>query len=155
MKIFSIDKKGIELIKSFEGFKPKPYLCPAKVPTIGYGTTRYPNGLKVSLNDAPINEVQATEFLIHDVEHFELKVDEFCTDLLNQNQFNALVSFAYNLGENALKGSTLLQKVNANPSDLIIKSEFLKWVYSGKTKLPGLVRRRIAESEMYFNTELG
>jgi lysozyme len=155
MKIFAIDKKGIELIKYFEGFKPKPYLCPANVPTIGYGTTRYQNGMKVSLNDAPINEAPATMYLTHDIEHFELKVDEFCADSLNQNQFNALVSFAYNLGENALKGSTLLRKVNANPSDLIIRSEFLKWVYAGKVKLPGLVKRRLAESDMYFNTELG
>ena len=151
MKIVEIDERGIELIAKFEGLKLKPYLCPAGVPTIGYGTTRYPSGLKVSLNDTPITEAQAKDYLLHDVEQFELAVDAMATDLLTQGQFNALVSFAYNLGAQALRGSTLLKKVNANPNDATIGKEFAKWVYAGNKRLEGLARRRAAEAEMYFS----
>ena len=125
MKITKTDKKGIDFIKSFEGLKLKPYLCGANVPTIGYGTTIYPNGRKVSLNDVSITEKDAEAFLIRDLDFFEKQVDSFTTDAVNQNQFNALVSFAYNLGANALKGSTLLKKVNANPNDPTIRAELL------------------------------
>lgn len=151
MKITEIDDNGINLIKSFESFRAKPYLCPAGVPTIGYGTTRYPNNMKVSLSDPPIDEKKAKEYLLHDVEYFELKVDAYCTDLLTQNQFNALVSFTYNTGDGALKTSTLLKKVNANPNDVSIRAEFMKWCYVGKTKSVGLERRRKAEADMYFS----
>lgn len=150
MKITEIDEAGIKLIASFEGLKLKPYLCPANVPTIGYGTTRYPNGFKVSLNDKPITEAQAKEYLLHDLERFEAAVDAMCIDTLTQNQFNALVSFTYNLGEQSLRSSTLLKKVNANINDPSIKNEFMKWVNAGGKKLEGLVRRRAAEAEMYF-----
>lgn len=150
MKITKIDQKGIDLITSFEGLKLLPYLCPAKVPTIGYGTTRYPNGNKVTLTDKPITKNDAISFLLFDVKSFELAVDAMCIDSINQNQFNALVSFSYNLGSNALKSSTLLKKVNANPNDPTIKDEFLKWVNAGGKKLEGLVRRRTAEANLYF-----
>jgi len=150
MKITSIDTKGLVLITSFEGFKAQPYLCPANVPTIGFGTTRYPDGTKVTLTDKPITELQAIDYLKYDVAKFELDVDAFCIDTITQNQFNALVSFAYNLGSGALKSSTLLKKVNANPSDVTIRNEFMKWVYAGKSKLVGLERRRKAEADMYF-----
>jgi len=151
MKITTIDDAGIDLISSFEGFEPKAYLCPAKVPTIGFGTTRYPWGKKVSLSDPEITRAQGLLYLMHDVKQFELAVDAMAVDTIDQNQFNALVSFAYNLGANALKGSTLLKKVNANPNDLTISAEFGKWVNAGGKKLNGLVRRRRAESEMYFS----
>jgi lysozyme len=71
-------------------------------------------------------------------------------DTITQNQFNALVSFAYNLGAQSLKGSTLLKKVNANPNDPTIAVEFLKWVNAGGRKVAGLVRRREAEANLYF-----
>lgn len=150
MKITNIDDKGVELITKYEGFRNKPYLCSANVPTIGYGTTRYPNGVKVTLNDSIITKEQALEYFKHDVNRFELDVDVLCTDNLTQNQFNALVSFCYNLGSGALKQSTLLKKVNANPNDITIKDEFLKWVYVGKTKLKGLINRRGEEAQLYF-----
>jgi lysozyme len=151
MKVTRIDKKGIDLITHFEGLKLAPYLCPANVPTIGYGTTRYYNGVKVSMSDLPITQEKAIEYLMHDVFSFELAVDAMATDALNQNQFNALVSFAYNLGPNALKNSTLLKKVNANPNDPTIRGEFMKWVNAGGKKLKGLVRRREAEANLYFS----
>lgn len=150
MKITRIDQKGIDLITYFDGFEESPYLCPAGVPTIGYGTTRYPNGSKVSINDRKITKEHAISYLQHDVKYFELKVDSFCRDDISQNQFNALVSFAYNLGDGNLKVSTLLKKVNANPADENITAEFNKWVYADGKKLDGLIRRRAAEAKLYF-----
>lgn len=151
MKVTRIDQNGIDLITKFEGLKLAPYLCPANVPTIGYGTTRYYNGVKVSMSDLPITKEKAIEYLMHDVFQFELAVDAMCADTINQNQFNALVSFAYNLGPNALKGSTLLKKVNANSSDPSIRAEFMKWVNAGGKKLKGLVKRRECEANLYYS----
>lgn len=150
MKITRIDQSGIDLIKEFESLQLKPYLCPAGVPTIGYGTTRYYNGVKVSMSDLPIAEEKAVEYLLNDVHHFELAVDAMATDKIAQNQLNALVSFTYNVGTGALKGSTLLRKVNIDPNDPTISAEFMKWVFAGGKKLKGLERRRAAESELYF-----
>jgi len=150
-KITTTGKKGIDLIKSFEGFYAKPYMCPASVPTIGYGTTRYPNGNKVTLKDISITEQQGVEYLMHDLKTFEKYVDSYCRDDVNQNQFDALVSFCYNLGPNNLKSSTLLKKVNLNPSDPTILNEFLKWNKGGGKVLKGLTKRRQAESNLYFS----
>lgn len=152
MKVTRIDQAGIDLITHYEGLVLHPYLCPAGVWTIGYGTTRYRNGVKVSISDLPIMPDKALEYLRNDIDHFELAVDAMAIDTINQNQFNALVSFAYNLGENALRGSTLLRKVNAGPNDASIKQEFAKWVHADGRVLDGLVRRRSAECEMYFKT---
>ena len=151
MKVTNISPKGLELIKYFEGLSLKPYLCSAGVPTIGYGTTRYPNGVKVKMSDQHINKAQAEEYLRHDVRQFELAVDALCVDTINQNQFDALSSFAYNLGANALRNSTLLRKVNANPNDPTIKNEFAKWVKAGGETITGLVKRRQMESLHYFS----
>jgi lysozyme len=150
MKVTRIDQKGIDLITSFEGLKLVPYLCPANVPTIGYGTTRYYNGIKVSMSDLPITKEKAIEYLMNDVHQFELSVDALAVDTITQNQFNALVSFAYNLGSGNLKASTLLKKVNANPNDPTIRDEFGKWVSAGGKKLKGLIARRESEANLYF-----
>jgi lysozyme len=150
MRITTINKAGIDLISQFEGFSSKPYLCSAKVPTIGYGTTRYPNGKKVTLQDTSITVEQAKDIMRHDVRQFELAVDAMAVDTINQNQFNALVSFAYNVGANALRTSTLLKKVNANPNDPFIRNEFLRWNRAGGNIVAGLTRRREAESNLYF-----
>lgn len=145
-----LSEKGIELIKRFEGFVSKPYLCQAKVWTVGYGTTRYPNGERVKPTDIPIDKEKATEFLKHDVKVFESGVDSFLRDDITQNQFDAIVSFAYNLGLNALKNSTLLKVINSNPNDLRIKKEFLKWVNAGGKVSGGLIKRRQDEVSFYF-----
>lgn len=150
MKITKTGSEGIKLIKFFEGFRAKPYLCPAKVATIGYGATYYPNGKKVTLNDPAIDEVYASQLLQNMLDIYEKAVDSFCRDDITQNQFDALVSFAYNLGIGALKSSTLLKKVNANPNDPTIRDEFNRWVMAGGKKLPGLVKRRVAEADLYF-----
>ena len=149
-KITKTSSKGIELIKSFEGFFSKPYLCPANVVTIGYGTTRYPNGKKVTLNDSPITEAVAIEYLKDSLIKFERDVDAFCRDDINQNQFDAIVSFCYNVGSSALKSSTLLKKLNVNPNDPNLVQEFAKLNKGGGRVLKGLVRRRKAEADLYF-----
>ena len=151
MKATKTSDKGIELIKRFEGLSLKPYLCPANVPTIGYGNTFYKNGKKVTLNDKPITEQKAVEMLRQSLEKFEQYVDSYTTDSITQNQFDALVSFCYNLGPANLKSSTLLKKVNANTNDETIKDEFLNWTKAGGRKLAGLVKRREAEAALYFS----
>lgn len=151
MKITKISKKGLDLIKKFEGLKLKPYLCSAGVPTIGYGNTLYENGKKVSLKDSVITESRATELLSYSLRNLEQQVDSFCRDDINQNQFDALVSFAFNLGPYNLKSSTLLKKVNKNPKDPTIRDEFMRWTKAGGKVLKGLVERRKAEADLYFS----
>ena len=151
MKITKIGTKGLDLIKSFEGLKLKPYLCPAKVPTVGYGSTFYENDKKVKLTDPSITEQRASELLLDSLKGFEKYVDSYCRDDINQNQFDALVSFCYNLGPANLKSSTLLKKANVNPNDPTIAQEFLKWNKAGGKALKGLTKRRQAESDLYFS----
>lgn len=151
MKITKISKKGLDLIKKFEGLKLKPYLCSAGVPTIGYGNTLYENGKKVSLKDTIITEQRATELLSNSLQNLEQHVDSFCRDDINQNQFDALVSFAFNLGPYNLKSSTLLKKVNKNPNDPTIRNEFMRWTKAGGKVLKGLVERRQCEADLYFS----
>jgi len=151
MKITKTGEKGIALIKSFEGFVGKPYKCPAGIPTIGYGATFYTDGHKVKMDDSAINESQATDLLKSMLVSFEKYVDSYCVDTLNQNQFDALVSFCYNLGPANLKASTLLKKVNLNPNDPTIKDEFMKWNKAAGKVLAGLTRRREAEANLYFS----
>ena len=150
MKITKIDANGIKLITDWEGLKLKPYLCSANVPTIGYGSTRYENGNKVKLTDAPITKERALELFKNTLHTYERDVDALARDDINQNQFNALVSFAYNLGTTALRNSTLLKKVNLNPNDKTIANEFVKWVKAGGRRVQGLVNRRNAEVVMYY-----
>jgi len=138
------------LIKLYEGITLKPYLCPAGIPTISIGCTYYPDGTKVKMTDPPISEARATEIFLNVIKHYEHSVDSFCRDDINQNQFDALVSFCYNLGAGSLKSSTLLKKVNADPNDPLIKDEFLKWNKCGGKVLKGLTERRKVEAGHYF-----
>lgn len=151
MKITKLDQKGIDFICSFEGFSSTPYRDSVGIPTIGYGTIRYPNGKKVTMQDEAITIEQAKVFMKHDVERFELAVDAMCPDDLTQNMFNALVSFCYNLGENSLRTSTLLKKLKQNTHDASISAEFKKWNMAGGHVVDGLVRRRGAEARLYFS----
>ena len=145
-----VSKKGLEVIKKHEGFKSKPYLCPAGIPTIGYGNTYYPDGSKVKLTDKPLSKDIADVLLRLVVEDFEECVNKYVKSDINQNQFDALVSFAYNLGCGNLKKSTLLKKVNANPCDITISNEFAKWDKAGGRRLRGLTIRRHDEAVLYF-----
>ena len=145
-----IDKTGLDLIAEFEGLRLKPYLCSAGVPTIGYGSTFYENGSKVKLTDMPITKLRADQLLRNTADKFAEKVAVLITKPVTQNQFNALVSFAFNVGIGALRNSTLLKKVNVNPNDTTIKSEFLRWNKAGGRVVNGLTKRREKEALIYF-----
>ncbi|ADX66822.1 lysozyme [Weeksella virosa] len=148
-------KKGAEFIADYEKFMSKPYLDQAGVPTIGYGATFYENGVKVKMTDPLITKDRALRLKQYHLSVFEKTVNKLVKSNINQNQFDALVSFAYNVGESALKSSTLLRKVNANPNDPSILNEFAKWnkvtVNGRKVISNGLTRRRKDEAEMYFS----
>lgn len=146
-----LDNKGYLLITKHEGLKLKPYLCPAKIPTIGYGNTYYADGKRVTLLDKDITKQQAFDMFKEIANRFAKRVDTLVTSNINQNQFNALVSFAYNVGTGNFSSSTLLKKVNRNPDDLTIKDEFLKWNKAGGKVLNGLTNRRNEEADLYFS----
>jgi lysozyme len=126
-------------------------LCSAKIPTIGYGNTYYPDGKRVTLLDKDITKQQAFDMFKEVANRFAKRVDTLVTSNLNQNQFNALVSFAYNVGTGNFSSSTLLKKVNKNPDDLTIKDEFLRWNKAGGKVLNGLTNRRNEEAILYFS----
>lgn len=146
-----LGSKGLDLIKLFEGFYSKPYLDPIGIPTIGYGATYYPNKKKVTMQDKPITEKEATELLKTMLISYENDVKRLVKSKLTQNQFDALVSFTYNLGSTNLSKSTLLKKLNVNPNDKSIREEFMKWNKAGGKVFNGLKRRRNAEANLYFS----
>lgn len=146
-----LDEKGYQLIAEFEGLRLSPYLCSAGVPTIGYGSTFYPSGKKVTMQDNPITQATALWMLKETANKFAVEVEKLVIPTLKQNQFNALVSFAFNLGTSALGKSTLLKKVNANPNDPTIRNEFAKWNKAGGRILDGLTKRRTKEANLYFS----
>jgi lysozyme len=146
-----LDNKGYLFITKHEGLRLKPYLCPAKIPTIGYGNTYYSDGKRVTLLDKDITKQQAFDMFKEIANRFGKRVDELVTSNINQNQFNALVSFAYNVGTGNFSSSTLLKKVNKNPNDLTLKAEFLRWNKAGGKVLNGLTNRRNEEADLYFS----
>lgn len=146
-----LDNKGYLLITKFEGLKLKPYLCSAKIPTIGYGNTYYPDGKRVTLLDKEITKQEAFDMFKEVANRFAKRVNELVTSNINQNQFNALVSFAYNVGTGNFSSSTLLKKINKNPDDLTIKDEFLRWNKAGGKVINGLTNRRNEETILYFS----
>lgn len=119
-------------------------------PTIGYGTLIDTAG-EQWLMTATITEKQAETFLKRELEGIELRLNKLLQKPINQNQYDSLASFCYNLGTGALKRSTLLRKLNANPNDPTIRGEFQKWVNADGRRLPGLVIRRKAEADLYFS----
>jgi lysozyme len=144
-----INAEGLALIKKSEGCALKPYLCPAGVPTQGWGRTK-----GITIKSPEITREVADQWLIEDLEFFEDGVLELVTfEKLNENQFAALVSFAYNLGLGKLKGSTLLKLLN-DDKPLQASKEFGKWVYANKKKLSGLVKRREAERKLFLTPAL-
>ena len=145
-----LDSKGYDLIKEFEGFSNIPYKCSANIPTIGYGNTFYPDGKRVSMLDKQITKEYADEIFKNVVDNFAFKVSKLIKSKVTQNQFNALVSFAYNVGIGNLEKSTLLKLVNINPNDAMIAKQFLRWNKAKGKELKGLTNRRIKESALYF-----
>ncbi len=144
-----LNKAGADLIKEFEGCKLKAYQCSAKKWTIGYGNTFFEDGTPVVAGNA-ISQQKAEDMFELIASEFASKVAKLVKSNVTENQFGALVSFAYNCGVVNLQKSTLLKKVNANHNDTSIKSEFAKWNKAGGKVLAGLTRRREAESNLYF-----
>jgi lysozyme len=149
MRITKGSQNLINLIAKFEGLKLEAYKCPAGIATIGYGSTYYSDGSRVKMGDK-ITKEQAVRLLYDTLGTYEKFVDANTRDDISQNQFDALVDFAYNCGNGNLKNSTLLKKVNANPNDATISAEFMKWTRANGKVLKGLVNRRVAEVELYF-----
>jgi lysozyme len=145
-----LDENGYKLLMGFEGLSLKPYLCSAGVATIAYGSTFYPSGKKVTMQDAPINLATANWMLKETSDKFAVDVNKLIKANLNQNQFNAIVSLAYNIGLAGLAKSSLLKKVNTNHSDPTIRNSFLIWNKGGGKVLDGLVKRRTKEANLYF-----
>lgn len=143
-----ISDNCIELVSSFEGLYLNAYKCPAGVWTIGYGHTGKVDGKPIR-SGMTITKAKAKELLHFDLLTFEKEVNRLVSVKLNQNQFDALVSFAFNCGANALATSTLLKKVNRKQF-LAAGDEFLKWTRGGGRVLPGLERRRSAERALFI-----
>lgn len=140
---------GIELIKQFEGLSLKPYLDAVNIPTIGFGNTYYEDGTKVTLKDKPITEERATELLEFIANKtFSENINKVVKVPLNQNQFDALVSFAYNIGNGNFNSSTLLRWLNqGNYKEASM--QLLRWNKSKGIVLNGLTKRRKAEKELF------
>ena len=142
-----ISKQGLELIKEFEGVRLESYKCPAGIWTIGIGHTSAAGapdvkpGMKITLQEA-------YDILNRDLDQYEDAVSKFVKVPLTQNQFDALVSFVYNVGVGAFQKSTLLKKLNAGQYDAV-PNELMKWTKAGGKDLPGLVRRRRAECALW------
>ncbi|MEQ1419675.1 lysozyme [Acinetobacter indicus] len=144
-----ISPSGIELICNFEGKRLIAYDDGVGVWTIGFGTTVYPNGIKVMKGDT-CTEAQAKTYMAHDLKKFEATVNKAVTVQLNQNQFDALVSLAYNIGTNAFSKSTLVKKLNAN--DIRgAADQFDVWVNAGGKRMQGLVNRRAKEKALFLS----
>lgn len=135
-----------ELCKRFEGFSSKPYICPAGYATIGYGSTYYADGRKVTMQDSPISTEDALRLLQHELlTTFSNGVLRQCPILATDTKkFNAIVDFCYNLGVGRLQTSTLKRKINAQDWEGA-KEQLMLWVRGGGRVLPGLVKRRSAE----------
>lgn len=164
-------KDCIDLIKQFEGYRSEAYQCSAKVWTIGYGTTRYPDGTPVKKGDECTHE-QAIEWLTAHIERMSVNVLALMPKDVKQSCFDAVVSLVYNIGlgrpatstqpSSGFRASTLLKKMRINQKDASIYTytlteglptvgscEFLKWVRAGGKVLKGLQLRRAAEANLY------
>lgn len=138
-----ITQDGIDLIKRFEGFSPTVYICPAGYPTIGYGHL-----VRDHETFEEISQEEAEALLRIDVESAERAVLRLIKVPLTDGQFDALVSFTYNLGSGALQCSTLRRKVNRQ-AHAEVPEQLMRWVWAGGRKLKGLVRRRDTEAIRY------
>lgn len=148
-ELMSVSAKGIDLICSFEGLRLTAYDDGVGVWTIGFGTIKYPNGVRVKRGDTCTLE-QAKSYMKYDLIEFEHTVNSLAKVLLNQNQFDALVSLTYNIGSGAFKGSTLLKKLNL--SDYKGAAEqFDVWVNAGGKRMQGLANRRAKEKSLFLS----
>ena len=144
-----VSNKGVDLICEFEGKRLVAYDDGVGVWTIGFGTIKYPNGVRVKKGDTCTIE-QAKEYMRHDLIEFEHTVNSSVKVPLNQNQFDSLVSLAYNIGSNAFKSSTLVKKLNAGDYQGAA-DQFNAWVNAGGKRMQGLVNRRDREKLLFLS----
>lgn len=147
-----ISPEGIALVKHFEGWFDRAYLCPAGVWTIGYGHTGLTHNDGTVYRGRKITPTQGEALLRHDMLTFERRVQDRVTVPLAQHEFDALVSFAFNVGGRAFATSTLLRLLNAGDREGAA-AQFHRWVRGGGVRLPGLVRRRRAEAAMFLGQD--
>lgn len=146
-----ISDSGIAFIAEWEGVRLKAYKCSAGVYTIGIGSTRYEDGSPVRAGDVLPNEPAAYALFRNTVGQYEDVVNRLAKNPLKQNQFDALVSLAYNIGVGAYAKSTVAKRVANDPADPSIRNAFLMWTKAGGRVVNGLVRRREAEANLYFS----
>jgi len=148
--------EAIDMIKHFEGLGDgdrscpglQPYICPAGVWTIGYGSTYDLEGQRINGKTAPISEKSAEELLMRDIYKFSSSVDRLVSVRIDEYQRGALTSFAFNLGAGALQASTLLRRINGLDWDDVPR-QFNRWILGGGIILNGLIRRRRAEADLW------
>ena len=140
-----LDESGYSELHKREGLRTKPYLDTKGVPTISLGVTYYPNGRKVTMKDCILTLSEANELGKITADRFSNQVNSLVKSKVNQNQFNALVSLAYNIGIHGFRNSTVLKLVNKNPNDPMIRQAFMMW-----TKNKELIGRRKSEANQYF-----
>ncbi len=145
----NIGDRGLDLIRAFEGFRADPYLDAVGVPTIGYGSTYYPGGQRVRLTDPPISEPEARRLMQATLAEFEDGINAALRVEVTQNQYDALVCWAFNIGVSAAQNSTLMRLLNAGDVPGAA-DQFLRWTRAGGVELKGLVRRRNAERELFL-----
>ena len=151
-----ISDKGLRLIQEFESFEPKPYLDSARVWTIGYGSTYYPNGKKVTKFDKPINRLYAETIQRHVIAtDFEPVINdllkkEIASGFITQNMFDAILSLTYNIGVNGFKRSSVLKHLKKGDKENA-GNAFLLWNMAGGKVLKGLVKRREKERQLFLS----
>ena len=143
-----VSPSGVDLICNFEGLRLKAYDDGVGVWTIGFGTTKYPNGIRVKKGDTCTLD-QAKAYMQNDLKSFEQTVNNTVKVPLNQNQFDALVSLAYNIGSTAFKNSTLVRQLNEG-NYKTAANQFKVWVNAGGKRMQGLVNRRVAERTLFL-----
>jgi lysozyme len=146
MKKMTTSRKGLQLIKDFEGLRLGSYKCPAGVWTIGYGHTKGVNQGQV------IDQMRADDMLIEDIAPIERLLNSIGINF-RQEQFDALVSWIFNLGQGSFKNSTILKRIMDNADDTEIADQIIRWVYASGKILTGLKKRRIAEANMFLGYE--
>ena len=148
-ELMSVSNKGVDLICEFEGKRLAAYDDGVGVWTIGFGTIKYPNGVRVKKGDTCTLD-QAKEYMRHDLIEFEHTVNSSVKVPLNQNQFDALVSLSYNIGSSAFKSSTLVKKLNTGDYQGAA-DQFNVWVNAGGKRMQGLVNRRDREKLLFLS----
>lgn len=143
-----VSPSGIDLICNFEGLRLKAYDDGVGVWTIGFGTTKYPNGIRVKKEDTCTLD-QAKAYMQNDLKAFEQTVNSAVKVPVNQNQFDALVSLAYNIGSTAFKNSTLVKRLNEG-NYKAAANQFDVWVNAGGKRMQGLVNRRATEKALFL-----